>query len=135
VLIGTPLPLSDAALPVTLPEMSSYAPAGDGQPPLASASADWLECVPCEKRISFLSASLYMAASLCFGFPRLCVYHCLLSCMVLKERNGFGGGLCCAGILARRPAGDCGGRRSRCHSGQALAGTIYASLTLATASD
>ena len=73
-LIGTPLPLSDAALPVTLPEMSSYAPAGDGQPPLASASADWLECVPCEKRISFLSAfPLYGCLSVLWLSTTLCL--------------------------------------------------------------
>ena len=41
--LSTPLRISDADLPVALPEMTSYQPAGDGEPPLATAPADWLE--------------------------------------------------------------------------------------------
>lgn len=69
---GTPLPLDDSSLPVVLPEMASFAPAGDGQPPLASASSEWLEytCKQTGRRLRRETLTMPQWAGSCWYYLR-----------------------------------------------------------------
>ena len=70
--LSTPLRVSDADLPVALPEMTSYEPAGDGEPPLATAPADWLEftCEETGRRMRRETLTMPQWAGSCWYYLR-----------------------------------------------------------------